>query len=179
MSDNTLLNAASADGGGDTVRDLARQGGGVKTQVVQLDLGGASANAEVLITAGQQAMAASVPVVLASNQTAIPVVAGVASNSWGQSLALTAGATGTLVSIASSVAGYQVKGLVAHGTGDGYWALQVANVTVLSGRTRASSPTLALSLPNGVSVPTGSLVALKVTNEAGSTADFEATLLGA
>jgi hypothetical protein len=38
MADNTLLNAGS---GGDTVRDIDR-GGGVKTQVVQVDFGGAS-----------------------------------------------------------------------------------------------------------------------------------------
>ena len=114
MADNTVLNAAA---GGDTVRDLARQGGSIKTQVVQLDLGGATANAEVLITAGQQVMAASVPVVLASNQPAIATTQPVASNNWGQSLALTAGATGTLASIASSVAGYQIKGL----RGAWYW----------------------------------------------------------
>lgn len=71
MADNTLLNTGT---GGDTIRDLARQSGTIKTQVVQLDLGGATANAEVLITAGQQTMAASVPVVLASNQSAVPVV---------------------------------------------------------------------------------------------------------
>lgn len=70
MIDNTELNQGT---GGDTVRDLARQGGTVKTQVVQLDIGGGSANAEVLIVAGQQVMAASVPVVLASNQTALAV----------------------------------------------------------------------------------------------------------
>ena len=175
MADNTVLNAAA---GGDTVRDLARQGGSIKTQVVQLDLGGATANAEVLITAGQQVMAASVPVVLASNQPAIATTQPVASNNWGQSLALTAGATGTLASIASSVAGYQIKGFVAHGTGDGYWTVQVASVTVLSGRTRATQPTLLIILPNGINVATGSLVTLKVTNESGSTADYEATLLG-
>lgn len=70
MNDNTILNVGA---GGDTVRDLARLGGTVKTQVVQLDLGGASANGEVLITAGRQTMAASVPVVLASDQPALPV----------------------------------------------------------------------------------------------------------
>lgn len=177
MADNTLLNSANV-AGGDSVRNLARQAGNIKTQTVQLDLGGASANAEVLITAGQQAMAVSVPVVIASNQTAVPVVAGVASNNWGQSLALTAGATGTLASIASSVAGYQLKGFIAHGTGDGYFVLQVASVTVLSGRIRSTLPTLPLVLPNGIAVATGSLVTLKVTNESGSTADYEATLLG-
>lgn len=70
MPDNTLLNPGF---GGDTVRDLARQGGSVKTQAVQLDLGGSSANAEMLITAGQQLMAASVPVVIASDQTGLTV----------------------------------------------------------------------------------------------------------
>lgn len=45
MADNTLLNIGT---GGDTIRDLARQAGTVKTQVVQLDFGGASSNAESL-----------------------------------------------------------------------------------------------------------------------------------
>lgn len=169
----------SAQGGSDVIRDLARQGGIPKTQVFQLDLGGATANAEVLITAGQQLMAASVPVVLASNQTPVPTVSGAANNNWGQALAVTAAATGTLASIASSVAGYQIKGIVAHGTGDGYFFVQVASVTVLSGRTRATAPMLVVFLPNGISVPAASLVTLKVTNECGSTADYEATLLGA
>ena len=70
MADNTLLNIGT---GGDTIRVLARAAGTVKTQVFQLDLGGATANAEVLITAGQQVMAASVPVAIASNQSALPV----------------------------------------------------------------------------------------------------------
>ena len=173
MADNSL------QGGADTIRDLARQAGTVKTQVMQLDIGGASANAELLVTAGQQTMAASLPVVLASNQTPIATVSTAASNNWGQALAVTAAATGTLASIASSVAGYQIKGIVAHGTGDGYFFVQVASVTVLSGRTRATAPMLIVSLPNGISVPAASLVTLKVTNESGSTADYEATLLGA
>lgn len=75
MPDNSTLPAT-----GDTVRDLARSAGTVKTQVVQLDLGGASANAEVLITAGQQAMAASVPVVIANNQTAVPMAGNKTNN---------------------------------------------------------------------------------------------------
>ena len=173
MADNSL------QGGTDTIRDLARQAGTVKTQVMQLDIGGASANAEVLITAGQQPMAASLPVVLASNQPPIAVYGVQAANAWGQSLALTAGETGTLASVLINSAGYQVKGFIAHGTGDGYWALQIASATVFSGRTRSTLPTLVITLPNGISVATGSLVALKVTNESGSTADYEATLLGA
>ena len=173
MTDNSL------QGGADTIRDIARLGGAVKTQVMQLDIGGSNVNAEVLVTAGQQLMAASIPVVIASNQPAMPVTVNPANNNWGQALAVTAGATGTLASIASSVAGYQIKGFVAHGTGDGYWTVQVSNVTVLSGRTRSTSPMLVLTLPNGINVVAGSLVTLQVTNESGSTADYEATLLGA
>ena len=72
MPDNSLQN------GTDTIRDLARQAGTVKTQTFQLDLGGPTANAEVLITAGQQAAAASVPVVLASDITASGTLAAAA-----------------------------------------------------------------------------------------------------
>lgn len=68
MTDNTILNPGS---GGDTIRDLARGAGTIKTQVIALDLGGASANAEVLMTAGQQAMAASMPVAMALDQPAM------------------------------------------------------------------------------------------------------------
>ena len=175
-TDNTVINRGV---GGDTIRDIARQGGTAKTQVVQWDIGGAAANAEVLMTAGQQLMAVSVPVVLASDHTALPVASKAAVNYFGQSIGLTAGATDTLASIASSAPGYQIKGLVANGIGEGYFTIQVAMMTVLSGRIRSSMPTLAIILSNGVAVETGSLVTLNVTNESGSTADFEATLLGA
>lgn len=173
MSDN------STQGGADLIRDLARLGGAVKTQVVQLDIGGPASNPEMLVAAGQKTAAASVPVVIASDQSAILVASRPAANSWGQSLALTNGATAAAVSVPSSAAGYQLCGLVGHGVGDGYFAVQVNSVTVFSGRTRSTLPTLILVLPNGMPVPAGSLVALKVTNESGSTADFEATLLGA
>lgn len=169
----------STQGGADTIRDIARQGGVVKTQVMQIDIGGASANAEVLLRAGQQPMAASMPVVLASDQPALTVGTPPANDAWGQALALVTGATAAVASIASSVVGYQIKGFVAHGTGDGYFAIQIASVTVLSGRIRATQPTLTIILPNGINVTAGSAVALKVTNESGSTADYEATLLGA
>lgn len=46
---------------------------GIYTQVMQLCLGGAGA--EALLTAGQKTMAASLPVVIASNQSAIPISA--------------------------------------------------------------------------------------------------------
>lgn len=102
-----------------------------------------------------------------------------ASNTWGQALTVTSAATATLAHIASSAAGYEIRGFVVHGTGDGYFFVQVNSVTILSGRTRSTLPLLSLTLPNGVAVDPASDVALKVTNESGSTADFEGTLLGA
>lgn len=175
MSDNTLLNAGV---GGDLIRNLARQGSTVKTQVIQLDIGGASANAEILITAGQQLMAASVPVVIASNQAAINVSNATGSSTWAQSLAVTAGSTPTVISIASTIANYQVKGMLCHGTGDGYFFIQIAGITIVSGRTRVTAPMLQLLLPNGIGITAGSALTVKVTNESGSTADYEITLLG-
>ena len=172
--DNTVLNAGV---GGDTVRDLARQAGTVKTQVTQLDIGGPSANAEVLVTAGQQVMAASVPVVIASNQPAIATQGVAARDSWGQALSAVASSTVTIAGLAAP-SGFRVRGMVCHGTGEGYFAVQVASVTVLSGRIRASAPVLVITLQNGIAVATGVAVTLSVTNESSVTADYEATLLG-
>lgn len=67
MTDNTVLNPGS---GGDTIRDVNRTGA-VKTQVVQIDIGGAATNAEALVTSGQQTSANSLPVVIASDQQPI------------------------------------------------------------------------------------------------------------
>ena len=175
MADNTLLNSGA---GGDTIRDLARLAGSIKTQVIQLDIGGASANAEVLVTAGQQVAALSLPVVIASNQSALSTANVLGSSNWAQSLAVAAGSTPTVLSIASTIAGYQVKGLLCHGTGDGYFFVQVNGLTIVSGRTRATAPMLQLLLPNGIGIATGSALTVKVTNESGTTADYEITLLG-
>lgn len=108
----------------------------------------------------------------------LPVATAAGTSTWAQSLAVTAGATPTVISIASTVAGYQVKGLIAHGTGDGYFVVQVGAITIVSGRTRSTAPMLQLLLPNGISIATASALTVKVTNESGSTADYEVTLLG-
>ena len=155
MSNNTNLNGTTVAGGA-TFRDIDK--GGVKTQVVTLDLGGAGA--ESLI------------------EGSIPVAFVAASDTWGQAISAVAGSTTTVVNIASSPANMRITGLIAHGTGDGYFVVQVNAVTVFSGRTRSTLPTLVITLPNGIAVTTGSVVALKVTNESGSTADYDATLLG-
>ena len=127
---------------------------------------------------GQAIMSASSPVVIASNQTAIPIASVSGTSTWAQSLAVVSGATPTVISIASTTAGYQVKGLICHGTGDGYFFIQIGSVTILSGRTRSTLPTLQILLPNGINIATGSVLSVKVTNESGSTADYEVTLLG-
>jgi hypothetical protein len=71
MADNTRLNPGSS---GDVIRDLARQGGATKTQVVALDLGGPAANPEYLIAAGQAPMAQSIPVTGAPDQPSDPAL---------------------------------------------------------------------------------------------------------
>jgi hypothetical protein len=50
VSDNTVLVTPPNSTNADTIRDLDR-GGGIKTPVVQLDVGGASGNAESLVSA--------------------------------------------------------------------------------------------------------------------------------
>lgn len=66
MAANTVL---STGAGGDTIRGVDK--GGVKTQVVLLDVG--AAGAESLFSVGQQLAVSSFSVVLASDQAVIPV----------------------------------------------------------------------------------------------------------
>lgn len=101
-----------------------------------------------------------------------------AINNFGSTTALANAATGTLVNIPSSAAGFKLMGFTATGTGDGYFFVQVASVTVFSGRIHVGQKSIEVQLPNPQLVTTASNVTLKVTNESGSTADFEATLLG-
>ena len=156
MSANTQLNVGV---GGDVI--ASDDIGGVKYQRVKATFGVDGAAVDV------------------STSNPLPVSPPPAAAQWAQSLAVTAASTATLLSIAVSVSGYQIKGFVAHGSGDGYFAVQINNVTVLSGRTRASLPTLVVMLPNGIAVASGKTVNFNVTNESGSTADYEATLIGA
>lgn len=164
--DNVLLNAGT--GGDSLAADQVTTLNGTASTVPKVQ--------RAKVTFGAPGTATDVdathplPVVFAAAATQ-------ANNAWGQALAVTNAATATLASV-SAPAGYQIKGLVCHGNGDGYFAVQVASVTVLSGRTRATMPTLIICLPDGIPVSTGAAVALKVTNESGSTADFEGSLLG-
>ena len=71
MADNTVLPAGS---GGDTIEDIdgANGTGGVKRPVVAL-AGIGKSGSHTALTAGQKTMANSIPVVVASDQSAIPV----------------------------------------------------------------------------------------------------------
>jgi hypothetical protein len=72
MADNTTLPTGT---GGDVIRDIDRAG--VKTQVTQIDVGGAAS--ESLLVRGQQVAANSIPVVFASDQSTHPVAATLAA----------------------------------------------------------------------------------------------------
>ena len=64
-NDNTQINAAQVPGV--YVRDIDKNG--AKTQVIAIDIGGAGA--EELVTSGQNTMANSIPIVLASDHSTI------------------------------------------------------------------------------------------------------------
>jgi hypothetical protein len=114
-----------------------------------------------------------------ANFTGVSTGETMASNGWGSAVGVVAGETATLTELLSSPEGYRIKGFTANGTGDGYFFVQINSMTILSGRIRSTAPVYLITLPNGVLVTPASRVSLKVTNESGSTADFEATLLGA
>ena len=70
MTDNTTL---PPGGGGDTIRAIAKTATGAKVQAVALDIGGGlDSSVEAILTMGQATAAHSVPVVLASDQSAVP-----------------------------------------------------------------------------------------------------------
>lgn len=100
-----------------------------------------------------------------------------ANDSFGTTTSLADGSTATLVNIPSTTS-YKLAGFSVTGNGDGYFFVQVAGATIISARTRFSQPSILVALPNPVAVADASTVALKVTNESGSTANFEGTLFG-
>ena len=107
MADNSAQNAS------DTIRDLDRGNLGIKTQVTQIDIGGPSTNGEKLVTAGQSAMASSIPVVIASDQTKLPTTTSDGAGNPINSLSAGSGANGMLVAIGAT--NYQSSGLEAAG----------------------------------------------------------------
>lgn len=94
MADNVQINA----GPDDSIRTKDRSG--VETQIVGLDIGIGTAT-EKLMQSGQQTMADSIPVVLASDQSAFTVTANAGTNLNTSALALEAG--GNLAAVAASL----------------------------------------------------------------------------
>ena len=101
-----------------------------------------------------------------------------ANNSYGSASAVVDSTTVMLVNIVSSSPNYKITGIVATGNADGYYEVRVGSGTVLSGRTTFGNPTLAILLNSAIVVPAGSAVVVRVTNTSGSTANYEAILLG-
>jgi hypothetical protein len=118
VADNTQLNIATT--AGDFVRNIQKGGaGGPKSSVCIIDISGAGV--EVLLTAGQALMAASVPVVIASNQTAIPITDAGGSLTVDGTVTANVGTTGGLALDATLTGGTQVAqavGNVAAGSAD-------------------------------------------------------------
>lgn len=101
-----------------------------------------------------------------------------ANDIYGEALSVADGSTVDVVSIPSSAAGYKVAGMSCTGTGDGHFYVTIGGSKVLSGRINATQPSIYIALPNPITISLGTTVSLKVINKSGSTADFEATLLG-
>ena len=106
------------------------------------------------------------------------VTSPVSNSTYGQSLLVVAGVTAVPISILSTTDRFQIVGFIAGGTGDGYFVLRVNNVTQVTGRIMSTAPMLQIILPNGIAPAIGSIVTISVTNESGSTADYDVTLLG-
>jgi hypothetical protein len=184
MANNTTL-----PGTGDVVRDIDRSG--VKTQVVQVDIGGSGA--ELLATAGQQTMANSMSVVIASNQTNVPVAVNdiVASGSLTSTTSVTTASlngadgagvqlTGTwtaTVQFEGSVDGsnffavngtpYQSTGtLVTSATANGQWQFDIAGCSLF--RVRCSAFTSGTIVVTIRSTSGSSLFALDAPIPAGT-----------
>lgn len=108
MANNTQLNLGV---GGDTMRDIDK--GGVKTPVSIIDLGGSGA--ENLVTAGQTTMANSLPVVIASNQTAVPSSNAAATQADGHSATIgattDASSANTLVGLLKAIKSFFTAGV--------------------------------------------------------------------
>lgn len=116
VGDNTTLNAGT---GGDAMRDIDRASNGIKTQVVQLDFGGAAPNAEQLVSGSNP-----LPVQAKAGEAHLGAVGGnsiVASDSFARPADTTAYAVGDLVAnnvtAASVVALQPTVARVAGGTG--------------------------------------------------------------
>lgn len=101
-----------------------------------------------------------------------------ANNTYGIAVGVAVSSTASVISIPSSTAGYKITGFVATGEGDGYFFVQINGSTIFSGHIDVNNKSEKVILPNPVSVSTGSVVDLKVTNQGLGIAAYEATLLG-
>lgn len=187
-TDNTRLNPGS---GGDTIRTLDRTGTGApKTEVVQLDLGGPDPNAEFLVAAGSAVSARSLPVVIASDQAAVPITTSGALQIKPDGTIWTLTGTSANVNVTNFPATQPVSGTVTANQGGAPWSdnlTQVAGVALgATGVVNYGSTPAAVAVPgvnafvtNTVTItPSGTITISGTVNVSGIIADATAFTRG-
>ena len=101
-----------------------------------------------------------------------------ASNVYGEIASLAGAATGTVATVASTVATYRLRGFSVVADGDCRVWVEIASVVVLEGRVSSMQRTLVVQLPNGVDTSTGVAVTLRAENLRGTAIRVAGTLLG-
>jgi hypothetical protein len=137
------------------------------------------------ITLGQTTMASSVPVVIASNQSAVSVTFGVTSTgivaSYNTSSAIADGATGTLTYTVTSGKTLYLKQFIAGSSGGpckvvvDYGAGPTVICVVFYSTTQ---PFVTIAFEQPISITASTAVNIKITNHAGASQDVYGTLIG-
>jgi len=136
------------------------------------------------LTLGQQLMAMSLPVVIASNQSPIPVVItsstpGTGTYFYGEQLAVAAGSTVTLVTYTVPAAStFSLTHIEASGDTVGLYVATDNASTMCKRRSSYAVYNIDFAVSSGVLFSAGDVVALVVTNEGKEAADFNGTIYG-
>lgn len=171
MADNVEITAGA---GTDIATDDVAS---VHYQKIKLALG-ADGAVDCLLDSGQQTMANSAPVAIASDQSTLGVTQANASNTYGSQENVAAGNTVTLVTY-SAGASWRLVGFVAGGEADGRFFVQIDGVTKYVLRTNIAQRQARLVLPfPDAAAGGGKTVTLCVENTGAATANYEGTLLG-
>jgi hypothetical protein len=110
--------------------------------------------------------------------TAGTITIGTSINTYGTSGSITDGSTGTIVDYVTP-AGFELKGFVATGEGQGFYYLQIgAGTTKYSYRTSIADKNAQVVLPNPEVIAASTNLFLKIDNENGNTVNFEGAILG-
>lgn len=92
--------------------------------------------------------------------------------------AVASGASTTVVDHTAGGAGYKVLGMSVTGNGDALFELKVDGLTKITTRINQTDKSQFIALPSYISVSSGDVAEIVVTNESLLSCDYEATLLG-